>query len=148
MAEKSSTTQNMKILGIIFMAFAVWDTIKVILGFFDPTWIGMDVTAFGQISSQSGEAASMVQGVFIFILVLMLVVSLVEFYFGYIAYKERPKKGAAVICLIVGILTLLGVISTITSGGVTGFIHGLSEIGTGLLAILYYYYYKKMNPAG
>lgn len=120
---------NIKIVGILFMIFAGIGFIQAVAGLINPEIMGIDA-AYGT-------------GTIIAAIIFTLVVNVIEFYFGYIAYKLRPTKVAATICFIFGILGAVGVVSTIITSGFTWSL--LAELGSALLAFLYWFYYKELQ---
>lgn len=130
MSKKMSDAENMKWLGIIFMVFAVWGVIQGIMAFSDPSVLGI--------------TAGQGQGILVFAVVVVLLVDAIEFYFGFIAYKGKPTKLAAIVCLIIGILIALGIVSTLFSGAFD-IMSVLQQVGDAALAILYWWYYKKLH---
>lgn len=135
-SEKDNKT--MSTVGTLLMGFALADLISTIFTLTNPnTFANMTVTT----NLDAATTNTLVGGVIVFVAVITIGFSLLQMYFGYRGYKLTPTKGIATFCLIIGILVLLGAISTLTSGNI---FQGLFSACSGVVGILYYVYAKRV----
>lgn len=127
--DNSTPEGQLKGVGLAFMLLAVIGAIEGISSLLLPS------------ASDAATLSSVPPVAIIIAIVLGLAISAVEFYFGYIAYKGRATKTAAIICLVIAVFGALGVVSSLTTG--VSFLTILKDACDCLLSFLYYFYWKK-----
>lgn len=126
---------TMKNVGIGLMVLSALSALDAIIACVLPNTAAQGLLT-GTVNGAAVDAITMVYVVS----GISLVLNAIEFYFGYIAFKLRPIKPAAIICLVVGILLVLG-FASIVPGGIK--FADLSLLVSGLLGIFYYVFYKR-----
>lgn len=138
MKEQDSTTSSLRGLGIIFMIFAAYGIVQTIVMMVSPTSAGISSSDINTITSTLGP------GIIIGFGVIALAISAVEFYFGYIAFKGHPTRFAAIVCLVIAVLGMIGIVGTLANGNID-FPSVLKDLGDTALSFLYYFYWKKLE---
>ena len=128
----------MQTVGALLIGFAAADLIDAIPKLLDPaTFSGVAVSSNLDAATTNSILGAMV-GV---VIAIVLVLNLLQIYFGYRGLKLTPTKGIATFCLVIGILVLLGAISDLSSGVIFS---GLFSACAGVVGILYYVYAKRL----
>lgn len=124
----------MRVVGGLTMLFAVWDALTTAASLIDPSLVGMD-------SLFAGNQAASAWLLLIIATIIGLAIAAVQFYFGYIAFKERPTKLAAWLSLAVCVITATGLFANMTTDGLNT-AYDFAQSSCAVLALLYWIYYR------
>lgn len=125
--EKDRT--NLQYTGIGLMVLSAWSIVQGVMVMMSP-W------------SMTVAMSPLPQDVTVYAIIgIGIALNLVEFYFGYAAYKLKPTDTLAMLSLIFGIILLVGSLLLLASGDGMNF--GV-PLACGIVAISYYVYAKRI----
>ena len=128
MSDTRRTVSMTKVVGLIFILFGALDIVFSAIGFIAPDVSGLydSTMPIGVVNASS---------------VAVIAFGAVEMILGFIAWRGRLTKVAAVICLIIAVFFIAGFLGNFLSG-TDSFVHGLRDGLNAIVPLIYCCVYR------